>query len=171
MCRAPRGLLRSALAGFWSGSAPCRAQPQQPDARDLCLPPALGLAGDTRPRRGPSLRLSSHNHCVEGRFPSDTRAAAVAAEAGMLPWPDQRKTDTLGRRGPCSTHYSGTPGPSCCPASVPRVPRVQAQLTPSVHSGTGAGCPQAWLAQPSPTASSAGAAGWRPGPWRPSWPR
>lgn len=47
---------------------------------------------------------------------------------------------------------------------------VQAQLTEPVRLGAGAGHPSAWLPLLSATASSAGAAGWRPGPGHPSWP-
>lgn len=95
------------------------------------------------------------------------------AEAGALPWPDQRKTNpgeaTEAVQHPLlqETWHLVLP----LNAAQPVRPRVQAQLIPSVHLGMGAGCPQAWLVPPSPTASSAGAAGWRPGPWRPSWPQ
>lgn len=43
-------------------------------------------------------------------------------------------------------------------------PRYQGQFTQPGH-------PQAWLPQPSATASSAGAAGWHPGPGHPPWPQ
>lgn len=150
-----------------------------------CASPALGLPRrHTSPRNvlGTAPARPSPADTAAWRGPihrRERRRDPSPAEASRCPGPDWRTPK--GARGggvhvgSCAAawhslpltfrrHRQEVPRPGCPRAQHP------ALLRQSEHLGAGAGRPQAQAPPPSATASSAGAAGRRLGPGRPSWP-